>query len=141
MGILWFFSCCSRKLGVALKLQQGPQEASQVASGTSDLLSCVVHLRNPLESLQENSALLSSCNRDLGIHIEVQQGSQSSSPLEAWNSTFLSSCKRGVKPPVELRREIRLFLEVQQGSQNSLHVVRGNSGFHLRHCRGIRSYL
>ena len=84
---------------------------------------------------------LSSCNRDLRVHIEVQQGSQSSSPLETWNSTFLSSCKRGVKPPVELRREIRLFLEVQQGSQNSLRVVRGNSGFHLSHCRGIRSYL
>ena len=35
--------------------------------------------------------------------IEFRQGSRASSPDEAWNSAFLSSCKRGVRPPVELR--------------------------------------
>ena len=47
--------------------------------------------------------VLCSCDRDFGFPIEFQQGSQTSSYVEPWNPTFLSSCKRGVRPPVELR--------------------------------------
>ena len=118
----------------------------------SGLLShCEGHLRTPLRSLQVNrassliesgnSGFLSNCDRDLGFPIKLQQGSQAFSLVEAWNSNFFSSCKRCASPPVELRRGMGLFLNVQQGSQTSLHDVRGNSGFHLCHCRGIRSNL
>ena len=76
--------------------------------------------------------------------MEFQQGNQASSRVEAWNSAFLSSCKRGVRTPAELSGvggEVGLILEVQQGRQTSLHVVRGNSGFHSCCCQGIRLYL
>ena len=46
-----------------------------------------------------NSVFLSSSERDLGLPIKVQQGSQASPGVEAWNSAFLSSCPRGVMPP------------------------------------------
>ena len=35
VGILWFFSSCSAKLGVLLEWRQGPQGTSRVASGKS----------------------------------------------------------------------------------------------------------
>ena len=36
--ISWFFSCCGKKLGVALELWQGPQGPAPVASGKSRVL-------------------------------------------------------------------------------------------------------
>ena len=72
-----------------------------------------------------NSGFLSSCNRNLGVPIEFQEGSQAASRVESWNFSFLSSCKRGIMSAVVLKRVIQAFLEVQQGSQTSLHVVRG----------------
>ena len=73
---------------------------------------------------------LSRGDRDLRVPTYFQQGSQALSCVEAWNSTFFLSCKRVIRPPVELRLGTRLFLEVQQGSQISLCVVRGYSWFH-----------
>ena len=52
---------------------------------------------------------LSCCDRDLGVPSEFQQGRQDSSYVEAWNSTLFSSCKRVVRPPVELRRGTQPF--------------------------------
>ena len=70
----------------------------------------------PLESLPTNRAMsriqlgnsmfLSRGIRDLGLPIKVQLGSQDSSGIEAWNSAFLLSCQRGVRPLVEFRRGI-----------------------------------
>ena len=51
-----------------------------------------------------SSGFLSSSDMDLGVPMEIQQGSQASSHVEAWNKAFLLSCKRGVKPHVELKR-------------------------------------
>ena len=109
------------------------------------------HLRISLESLQGNkssssvevgiSVLHSSFNRDLGVPIEFHQNNQASSHFEAWNSFFLSSCKSGVRPSVELRWGTWAFLQVQEGSQTSLHHMRGYLGFHLSHCRGLWAYL
>ena len=45
-------------------------------------------------------------DRDLGLPIKLQLASQALSGVEAWNSAFLSSCQRGVRPPVEFRRGI-----------------------------------
>ena len=56
-----------------------------------------------------NSIFLSSGDRDLGLPVKAQLGSQASSGVEAWNSAFLWSCKRGVRPPVKFRRGIWAF--------------------------------
>ena len=50
-----------------------------------------------------NSGFLSSFDKNLGVLIEFQQGSQALSHFEAWNYAFLSGCKRAVRPQVELR--------------------------------------
>ena len=73
-----------------------------------------------------NLGFLSSCNRDLRVPLELQEGSQALSHVEAWTSTFLSSGNRDISPPVELRWGIRDFLGLQQGSWTSHRVVRGN---------------
>lgn len=68
------------------------------------------------------------------VPLQLRQGSQSSyrvstselpsSCFEAYNSSFLSSCKRDVRTPVSSGGEFGLFLDVQQESQASFNVVR-----------------
>ena len=43
--------------------------------------------------------------------MKFQTGSQVSTCVEAWNSAFLSSCKGGFRPPVELNWGPGAFLE------------------------------
>ena len=84
---------------------------------------------------------LSSCDGYLRVPLELQQGSESSSHVEAWNSAFHSSGQRGLRPPVELRWRIRDFSLVATRESNLPLCCEGNSGFHLSSCRGIRRYL
>ena len=56
-----------------------------------------------------NSVFLSSGDRDLGLPIKVQLGSQASSGVEALNSAFLSSCQRGVRLLVKFKWGIWAF--------------------------------
>ena len=70
-----------------------------------------------------NSVFLSGSNRDLGLHIKVQLRSQASSGVEAWNSAFLSSFQRDVRPLVEFRWRIWAFQEDRLGRQASHPVV------------------
>ena len=82
-------------------------------------MSCEGHVRIPLESLPAksavskvqsgNSVFLPGSDRDLGLFIKVQRGSQASSGVEAWNSAFLSICQRGVRAPVKFRWGIWAF--------------------------------
>ena len=77
-------------------------------------MSCEGHVRIPLESLPAksavskvqsgNSVFLPGSDRDLGLFIKVQRGSQASSGVEAWNSAFLSSCLRVVRALGMFRR-------------------------------------
>ena len=112
-GTSWSFLSCDGKLCVPIELGRGAQGTSHVASGkSSHHSSCKGHLRISLESLQVywalsqvevgNSGLPFIFARDLGVPIEFQQGSQASPRFAEWISAFLSSCKRGVRPPVEL---------------------------------------
>ena len=71
-----------------------------------------------------NSGFLSSCNRELRVPNEFQQGNQASAPAEAWDSAFFSSCKRGIRPPVELRWGAGSFLVVQQGCRTPFELRR-----------------
>ena len=68
--IFWFFSCCSRKLGVPLELQWGTQGPAPVASG--------------------KSSLHASCKGPLGIPLQLMPGPRSSSEAETATSVFLS---------------------------------------------------
>ena len=52
---------------------------------------------------------------DLSVCLQFQTGSQVSTYVEAWNSAFLSSCKRGFRPPVELNWGPEAFLELGNG--------------------------
>ena len=85
--ISWFFSSCGRKRGVPLEFRRGPQGPVRVALEKSGLfLSCEGHVEIPLESLamnravsriqSGNSVFLYSEDRDLGLPISVQLGSQ-----------------------------------------------------------------
>ena len=53
-----------------------------------------------------DSRFFTGIDRDLGLPIKLQLASQVSSGDETWNSAFLSSCQRGVRPPAEFRQEI-----------------------------------
>ena len=57
------------------------------------------------------SGFLSFSDVDLGVCLQFQTGSQVSSYVEAWNSAFLSSCKRGFRLPVELNWGPGAFLK------------------------------
>ena len=56
-----------------------------------------------------NLGFVFSCDRDLGIPIEFQLGSQASSHVEAWNFAFLSSSKKGVGPLVQFMWGLEVF--------------------------------
>ena len=57
----------------------------------------------------------SSSDSDLGLSIKVQLGSQALSGVEAWNSAFLSSFQRRVRPLVEFRWGNWSFSRVSDG--------------------------
>ena len=98
-----FFSSCGRKLGVSLVLRQRLQGPARVASGKSSLhASFEGPLRIPLQSVPSpmsssgveagTSGFFSSADIDLGVPMEIQQGSQAMSSVETWKSTFLLRC-------------------------------------------------
>ena len=104
--ISWFFSSCSRKLGVPLELEWGPHGCTHVASGKFNLhASSEGQLRIPLQSVlgptsscvaeAGSSGFLSSADMDLEVPMEFQEGSQ-------FSSTFISSCNSNDRLPVEL---------------------------------------
>ena len=98
----------------SLELPREPEGASHLVSGKSGILwSCEVPLGIPLELVQgttassqveaKNTGFLSSLDMDLGVPMEIPLGNPTLSHVETWNSVSLSRCKRGVRPPVELR--------------------------------------
>ena len=88
--ISWFFSSCSRKLGVPIEVRRGLQRPARVSSGKASLhASCQGPLGIPLQSLPgprssygvegRTSGFLSSADMDLGLPLESPQGIQASS--------------------------------------------------------------
>ena len=55
------------------------------------------------------SGFLSISHIDLGVSVELEQGSQVLSCVEAWNSACLSSCSWGVRQLVKLYLEPAAF--------------------------------
>ena len=76
-----FSVSCDSSLGLSLQSFPGPRSLSGVEVGTS--------------------GLCSSDEEDLTVFIEFQKGSQASSRVETCQSSFLLSCQRGVRFPVE----------------------------------------
>ena len=84
---------------------------------------------------------LCASDRDLGLPLKIQLGSQASSSLET--RTLLSSrvVKWGSGPLSCTGEEFGLFQEDKQGCQASHHLLRGYSVFPWSQHRGIRTYL
>ena len=63
----------------------------------------MVQLNRASYAVEAVSTGFFSCSDvDLGVCLQFQTGSQVLTCVEAWNSAFLSSCKRGFRPPVEM---------------------------------------
>ena len=77
-------------------MREAPQDSYRIAAGMSRTSSRVV---------AGTSGFLSISDIDLGVSVDVEQGRQSWSCVEAWNSACLSSCEWGVRPLVELDLE------------------------------------
>ena len=88
--ISWFFSSCSRKLGVPLKVRHGLQRPASVSSG--------------------KASLHASCEGPLGIPLQAVPGPRSSSGAEARTSGFLSSVDMDLRDPVEFQQGVRPHL-------------------------------
>ena len=68
----------------------------------------------PFQVRRETQSLFPVAARILGFP-SIFKRSQASSPFEALNSAFDSSCQRDVKPPVEMRQGTRAFPKVCTG--------------------------
>ena len=91
------------------------------------------HLRNLLEAWQGNTDASRERREMQGPFLvakvilgffSIFKKSQASSTFEALNSTFLSRCQTGVRPPVQRGRDLVLSVGSPQGIQTSLHLVR-----------------
>ena len=101
-GYLKFLSSSDGDLRDPLVFPSKSQASIRVAIGFSGLLSSWCRGIRPPWVEAGTSGLLSRSDMALGVPMELQQGSQASSRVETWNSTFLSRCKMGVRLPVEL---------------------------------------
>ena len=124
-------------------MQQRSQGTSQIVSVESGLFRFVrgnsgflsSHCRGiaPHLNLGGNLGFLSSGDGDLRVPLELQQGSQASSHVEAWNCGFLLSFKSIAKLPFELRQGTSFFSRVATGESFILCVLSGILEFHSNH--------
>ena len=105
----------------------------------------------PLEVKWETQGPFPVATRVL-VFLSIFKMSQTSSPYDALNSTFLSNCQRALRPPVEIRKGTRAFPRVSTGESDihsccemkdepafnsvqgnqPLFTVRASRPFHLR---------
>ena len=93
-------SCLLREVKSPLALQWAPRDSSHIAAGMN-WASCRVEVGN--------SGFLCISDMNLGVSAELEQGSQTSSCVEAQNSVCLSICSWGVRSLVELYLEPASF--------------------------------
>ena len=123
--VSWCFSSCRGNLGIftshdgegpsKLVLVQKRHDSSLVArdtSGCSSRLGRAIGM--PLEMRRETQCPFSLSTRILGF-LSIFKRIQTSSPFEALNSTFLSSCQKGVRPPVLKSRGTSTLSMVSSG--------------------------
>ena len=83
---------------------------------------------------------LSRGDRDLRVPTYFQQGSQALSCVEAWNSTFFLSCKRVIRPPVELRLGTRALSRGATGESDLPLCCEGILVVPFDRCKGNGVY-
>ena len=139
------------KLG-SLDLRRGPQGASHVAYGKSRIFSRLRGLTGflwswcngiepHLELRKEPQASSPVLTWISGLCIQFQKGSQVSTCVEAWNSDFFSSHKRGFRPPVELNLGPGSLLEFATGVSVLPSCCELILWVTFEGLRGIRPYL
>ena len=69
----------------------------------------------------------------------MQQRSQDLSCVEAWNSNFLLSCERGVRPPVKFRWLTWNFSQVATGESDLPSFCEGKLGIPFELLQGNQS--
>lgn len=69
-----------------------------------------------------------SYNGELGVPLELEQGTRGSSPVATWDLGLHSSCGWELRVPLDLCQEDRVALELQHGTQSSTLVVVGTQG-------------
>ena len=92
-------SCCEGHLGILLDAWYRHRDASR--------------------GEQETQCCFPVATRMLGF-LSIFKRSQASSPFEALNSAFLSSCQRDVRPPIEMWQGTRAFCRVSTRDSNIL---------------------
>ena len=117
-GSLAFLSICDGDLMDLIVFPRRSQVSFRVARGTSGFLSSSRRGIGPCLEFCWSTQCSVLGDRDLGLPLKVQQGSQASCGVGAWNSAFLSSCQRGGRPPVEFRRGIRVFSRGSAGESD-----------------------
>ena len=124
--------CLLREVRYPLALRGAARDSSPITGGMNRASSQVE---------PGTSGFLSISDIALGVSVELEQGSQASSCVEAWNSAFLSSCSWGVRPLVEL------YLEPAASSGGCSRCVSHPAccdfipKCHLKSCPGIGTYL
>ena len=78
---------------------------------------------------------------DLGVPMEFQQGSQASSCVETWNSASLSTCKRGVRLPVEWTQGSGAFSRDATGLSSLPSCFEWILGVPVKSMQGNQAYL
>ena len=124
--------CLLREVRYPLALRGAARDSSPITGGMNRASSQVE---------PGTSGFLSISDIALGVSVELEQGSQASSCVEAWNSAFLSSCSWGVRPLVEL------YLEPAASSGGCSLCVSHPAccdfipKCHSKSCPGIGTYL
>ena len=136
-GSFGFISGCDGNLREPLMLPQGSQTCFQVARGTSGFFSsCHRGIGPHLELKWEIQVCSPVVTGILGFLLSFIRGNQASSNFKAWNSVFLSSCKRGVSPPVDLRWGTWVFSRGATGESDLLSCCEGILGVPLELVQG-----
>ena len=92
--------CLLREVRYPLALRGAARDSSPITGGMNRASSQVE---------PGTSGFLSISDIALGVSVELEQGSQASSCVEAWNSACLSSCSWVVRPLVKLYLEPAAF--------------------------------
>ena len=134
---------CEGKVRIRLKSKQGNWLSSRGEVGNTGLFSrCGGKLVVPLwlllvhkgsqacfQVVRGNSRLLSRHCRGIGLHLELRQKTQDSSPVVTGISWFLLSFSRAVRPRLLLKHGTLLSSLVVKGVSISCRVEARNLGF------------
>ena len=92
-------------------------------------------IRTPFKVTQETQCPF-PVSTGLLVFLTIFKRMQALSPFEALSSTCVLRCQRDMRPPVEMRRELRLSVGSPHGIQTSFHLVRWKLSLQSSHYMG-----